>query len=121
MTILFVSSLIGSPIWLLISNKFGKFRAWAAYNLVSAFVMNLLLIPNRGQTILVMVSFAAQQWVDAAIDCIVLLLPCITAAQSTQLPNCLNNEMKRLRLPHNAIAAGCDVLCGHPARRWLSE
>lgn len=54
---LLITAMASAPMWLVASNKFGKYNAWILYNLVNVFTNLLFFIPaegDPGQTIAVM-------------------------------------------------------------------
>ncbi|CAD7697159.1 unnamed protein product [Ostreobium quekettii] len=54
---LLITAMASAPVWLIASNKFGKYNAWILYNLVNVFTNLLFFIPaegDPGQTIAVM-------------------------------------------------------------------
>uniref|UniRef100_A0A061RIR5 Uncharacterized protein n=1 Tax=Tetraselmis sp. GSL018 TaxID=582737 RepID=A0A061RIR5_9CHLO len=48
---LLIAAVLASPLWLLLANKLGKYRAWALYNFANVVSNALLFIPGEGQNL----------------------------------------------------------------------
>lgn len=57
--VVMIGGVVGAPIWLFISAKTSKFKAWIIFNVAGNALNLLLLFPKPGQTYLTLVSWRA--------------------------------------------------------------